>query len=427
MRAHLNLLPFYRALLVNRQRQDARKKIISLYKETYLRIIQCIHPSLSIEFRANDAAFSRYIAKNIKNCRVLAYEANPYVYTNYSKNKEISSLPIEYSNIAISDKTGEISFFAQINKEDNTISYKAGIGSLLRKKDDFFTSFNEKEISVKSTTLDTILEKFYSNDKICLWVDVEGALREALNGARESFLKNKIAIVNIEVERRPRWENQWLDIDVITFFARNNFLLLCMDNQTASQYNITFIHTSQITPEIMNIAGEYVEKVSRIPIDAVRRELPTEIRNGIHLKFCENNLSGYQFWPHVGESVDREEFKIFISNCTKEIHYEIYIQDNNSITISLHFEFANTTVKESILNTIKADLHTLSTAFIEKFPTFGCKPEISRHGLEINVPLSLAMLHLYYEILLWMMDHTQYLIEPFCPAQGHGAVSLRNA
>ena len=72
-----------------------------------------------------------------------------------------------------------------------------------------------------------------------MWIDVEGASAQVLRGA--TGILGAVAVVMIEVESDRRWEGQeWVDHDVVRFFASVGLIPVARDRQSRLQYNIVF-------------------------------------------------------------------------------------------------------------------------------------------------------------------------------------------
>jgi hypothetical protein len=95
-----------------------------------------------------------------------------------------------------------------------------------------------------------------------LWIDVEGAAKEVLMGARKS-LRNGVQCVAIEMEKRSFWADQWLAPDISSFMAEFDFLPLARDMETGWQYNQIFIHRAAISQSVLKVVGNYIDVLLR--------------------------------------------------------------------------------------------------------------------------------------------------------------------
>jgi FkbM family methyltransferase len=144
----------------------ADEKILNLF----INIQSLINPDISIEIGAHDADFS----KEMKSFGVdiFAFEASPYVYNRFKNDME----EINYINKAVSDKNENIKFEIQMDV-DPSIAGNNSIKNRNEKKDYSY-------IEIESVSVDEYFKDInFSNG--ALWIDVEGASREVLFGAKE--------------------------------------------------------------------------------------------------------------------------------------------------------------------------------------------------------------------------------------------------
>lgn len=188
-------------------------------------------PNYFCEIGAREATASLFLAHNLENCEIYAYEANPYtheIYKSHIHNRNKSSLNINYINLAISNYIGSVSFYIQKHKPKHI-----GNNSMLQRTKD-----TEYEIlNIPCSTLDHLIYSFGS--KYCLWIDAEGCGYEVLLGAK-NILKNT-GIIFIEVEGSKFWKNQKLDSEILLFLKSEGFVPIAYDSQYYNlQYNIIF-------------------------------------------------------------------------------------------------------------------------------------------------------------------------------------------
>ncbi len=211
---------------------------ISIHKE--------VRPTISIEIGPNEGTFSSRMKDICDKSNIWAFEANPHVYEKY---KSIHS-DINFLNYAVFNTEGNLEF-----KIQRGFDYTIGNNSLFERKDGikFKTNGNsyiERNIQYESILVQSIvIDKFFKDkinhdDVVCMWIDVEGASEQVLQGCVE-VLKNTHSVL-IEVEHEEFWKNQWLVDDVVKFFKDNNFNILARDYQwheeVPRQENFIFIN-----------------------------------------------------------------------------------------------------------------------------------------------------------------------------------------
>jgi len=122
---------------------------------------------------------------------VIAFEANPSSCEHIRQNVQGSGVVVEH--LAASNKQGRVDFHA--------VQERPEVSSLLDRTDDLATT----TAPVDAVRLDQYLET--RAGPVALWIDVEGAADEALEGA--SGLRDRIVAVHIELETRTHlWTGQ---------------------------------------------------------------------------------------------------------------------------------------------------------------------------------------------------------------------------
>lgn len=205
----------------------------------FLDIQQILNPNISIEVGAHSAEFSQQIISRHPQITSWAFEANKNVYDLYCSN--VRSHGIKYLNIAVSDDFGMREFKVSTFHNDEKIDPTVGYNSLYEKLESGWEYLTE---SVESVSLDGFFienQAVAINDRVCLWIDVEGASREVLLGAKD--ILSITQSIFIEVEHKTHWVNQWLFSDVDTFLYSSGFIAIARDNEYGSigQNNVIYI------------------------------------------------------------------------------------------------------------------------------------------------------------------------------------------
>ena len=196
--------------------------------DTFLKMQNVIVPDLCIEVGAHAAEFSNYMSKQF-NINSIAFEAGKEIYEKYKDTME--SL-VSYVNCAISDNDGEATFFVH---NSSTMSNN-GI-----KRVTFMESVPVNKVSCYK--LDTYIQK-YQFENVCLWIDVEGANKEVLLGAKETL--KKVSSIFIETEDLSIWKDQWLTKDVELYLEGLDFKKILSEDVYEHQKNIIFINTNMV-------------------------------------------------------------------------------------------------------------------------------------------------------------------------------------
>ena len=194
--------------------------------EEYVKIATDFNPNLSIEVGAHGAEYSHSMSDiGIKS---IAFEASPAVYEKHKKR--ITNF--EYINLAIADYAGSI--FFNLDSAFNP----ANVGHNSIKDFSLPWRVNGDPVEVSCSTLDLYFSDL-QDEKISMWIDVEGANKEVLTGAIE--LLKKVQTIYIEVEHTEFWVDQWQRQDVIDFLSVQGFELYREFFAYGNQTNCIFI------------------------------------------------------------------------------------------------------------------------------------------------------------------------------------------
>lgn len=200
-------------------------------------LVERARPAVFVEAGAYEAATSVRVAEAVPGCRVVAFEANPYVYQRFTRSTDFAARGVEYRHQALADRQGDVSFFVVSDSSSWCDDRVEGYNSLLKRSGgDWLGEVGYEEVTVSATTLDS---EFSSADgPFAMWMDVEGAARTVLAGAA-GFLR-RCEVLKIEVEDRPFWQQQWLADDVVAELARHGLLPIARDAESQQQYNMLF-------------------------------------------------------------------------------------------------------------------------------------------------------------------------------------------
>lgn len=230
------------ALMTTSKQQDLKSQ--EGRRQTHLKLInfyidlqRVIQPSAFFEIGAFDADFSRRMRKIFPKADVVAFEANPYNFNFMNERYKFCDLEIRYENLAVSNKTGEVSFFIQRYVENKPVSPVKGNNSLLIRNE---KNIKYEEVTVPATTLDSYIElNGYGAKNISAWIDVEGAVQFVMEGGEESI--GQFCSIMIEVEDYIAWEGQWTFSEVGKYLVSHGFMPIARDFKYPAQYNIVYL------------------------------------------------------------------------------------------------------------------------------------------------------------------------------------------
>jgi len=182
---------------------------------------------LLLECGAHEASAS--IKAQKLGLKAIAIEANPITFTE--KTSQSKKYGVDAVNIGLGSEEGNLVFYTP------TENPGAGNATFQKRLD-----VEYEEIAVQVTTIDSILkDKDCTNNKIALWVDVEGFSRDVLKGA-EGLLKNdKCQLIKIEVETYPYFAGQALATEIDDYLAGFGFVAIIADAEYKEQFNLIYI------------------------------------------------------------------------------------------------------------------------------------------------------------------------------------------
>ena len=203
-------------------------------------------PTLSLEIGAFEASFSRWVRRELPAARAVAFEANPMVWAHH--REEVASTGVEYLNLAIGPDNGPVTLHVPRDfdgRARDPVNRMASLGSNLRSEE-------QVTVEVPGVRLDDAV-RLGDDDRLVAWIDVEGALGAVLPGSRETL--GRAAAVYVEVEAEPIWDGQWLDGDVLEWFAGIGMVPLLRDRQRREQYNVLLVpEAAAATPAVADVA-----------------------------------------------------------------------------------------------------------------------------------------------------------------------------
>lgn len=199
--------------------------------------IQAMLPVRSmVEIGAHEAGFSLAVKKKYPHFSVYAYEANPYVYEKYAGTAEIQNSGIAYTHLAISNYDGEVSFYISNTIQAKNEAKDSKRHSVLIRKNDNDTT----KITVPCRCLDSLFQNAKDEEQgLSLWIDAEGATKLIMEGAGN--ILSRVYSVFVEVESETKFDNQWTEKELCSFFVENGFLPVTRDFAFRHQYNMIFV------------------------------------------------------------------------------------------------------------------------------------------------------------------------------------------
>jgi FkbM family methyltransferase len=211
-------------------------------------VLERLRPTVFLDIGAFDGACAVAAKKRFPRLLVYSFEANPEIFALHKP--AVSAAGVTYLNRAIADSAGSVKMYAP-----RTLSryYDKGVvlpGHINEPKTTGKTSLllrNEEavyeEFNVDASTLDGFLveEGFdVAQQRIALWIDVEGAADKVLKGA-EKALASAVAVL-IEVENFEFWKEQKDSAYITRELIAKGFVPVARDREYGDhQFNILFV------------------------------------------------------------------------------------------------------------------------------------------------------------------------------------------
>lgn len=200
-------------------------------KILYRKLLRAFKPEVVFDIGSCDGSESIKSAQILPESRVVAFEANPINFNQILNNSDIKKYNVSVYNLAIQNNDGEVSF----NIIDSDVVKNRGSSSLLNKP-----NFPSRPVKVKGSRLDSFVERHFSESKsLALWIDVEGAGYQVLQGF--DSIREQIIFFQIEVEENQIWEGQRTKSDIIELANSLNFREIARGSGS-NQYDIVFIN-----------------------------------------------------------------------------------------------------------------------------------------------------------------------------------------
>jgi FkbM family methyltransferase len=159
-------------------------------------------------------AFDCFHSKRFRatGAKVIALEANPVNFDVLARDASLAAAGIELFNYAAWNRD-EVVTFNVVDATARDAQWRTMISSIRERTPD--NSFASRPVPVRAVRLDSFLTDKLTGpaSTIALWIDVEGAGYEVLEGI--DGIRDRVCLVHVEVETRAFWQGQrlWPDID----------------------------------------------------------------------------------------------------------------------------------------------------------------------------------------------------------------------
>lgn len=210
-----------------------RRSISALLADLFQALVVRQAPEVVLEVGAHEATMSIAMKRALESARIVAFEANPYVFEH--QHRRFRRLGIEYVHACVAESEGPKRFLVPMDGERRRLR----MGSMLVHRNS--AEFTESE--VEGVTLDGFLGDQAAAPN-AIWLDVEGATGAVLDGAPVTLSSCVALFAELEVEQR--WAGQRLESDIAAQLARHGLVPVVSDIQAPWQFNVLFLRADAI-------------------------------------------------------------------------------------------------------------------------------------------------------------------------------------
>lgn len=210
-----------------------RHQVIGRRVERLLRwVCNRRRPTIVLELGAHEGAFSVWAKRRFPEAHCLALEANPYVHEEHREH--LAAEGVDYRHLAAGPETGTVTIHIPTGVSGRELTRTSRMASLVTHT----RSHGDEDVEVPAVRVDDLVS-LGPDDRLVVWIDVEGASQQVLAGGHEVLARADA--VYIEVERDAAWHGQWLDVDVARYFEEIGKVPVMRDIQRPHQYNVLFL------------------------------------------------------------------------------------------------------------------------------------------------------------------------------------------
>jgi FkbM family methyltransferase len=234
------------------ERSRSTQRLMALYFDLMMEI----RPTVTAEIGAFDASFSQEMKRRLPEVHAVAFEANPYNFEACGGAAREAS--VEYLHMAIADRDGEITFNVIAGQGDQKFPQVKGNDSLLQRN---VGNVDYEQVVVPAITANRFFgAPRFADSRISMWIDVEGAAGQVLQGATEVFDRTQSLL--IEVEDIQFWTDQWLSKSVDAFLEARGFVPIARDFEYDYQYNLLYVNPQVLDlPRFDFVMTDYFSKL----------------------------------------------------------------------------------------------------------------------------------------------------------------------
>jgi FkbM family methyltransferase len=226
---------------------------------------------LGAEVICDVGAFDCFHSRRFRatGAKVIALEANPVNFEVLARDASLAAAGIELFNYAAWNRDEEITFNV-VDATGRDAQWRTMISSIRERTPD--TRFASKPVPVRAVRLDSFLTDLLPAPAptIALWIDVEGAGYEVLEGMER--IRDHVCLVHIEVETRAFWEGQRLLPDIEALMEQLGFTPIAR-RPGDEQFDVVFVNDRWLGRSRAVVSGMTFLAWARLRAGRVRHKL----------------------------------------------------------------------------------------------------------------------------------------------------------
>jgi FkbM family methyltransferase len=200
--------------------------------------------------------------------RVIAFEPNPHCIAALARDPSIATLGVRLVNAAAWNRNETVRFHVVTSTEKWRGSPRTSIGSVLERIPGWGLETYES-VEVPAVRLDSVLAA--EPGPMALWIDVEGAGQEVVEGI--AGIRERVCIVNIEIETQAFWQRQRLGANVIDSLRGLGFTPIGRGPGGDLQFDVVLVHDLWLRARPVAIRALITAARCRLAALAVRARL----------------------------------------------------------------------------------------------------------------------------------------------------------
>ena len=183
----------------------------------FIQSIRACESNLILEIGCLDGKDTLIFRKEFPKASIISFEANPYNFKKLADAGHLDKENIELFNLAASDRNDLLNFFIYQSPKVK----RDGIASLKRRKN----LQPLEEVEVEAIMLQDFLENKGINPlKAAIWIDVEGAAYEVIQGLGPII--KQLGVIHVELELVSLYKDLHMFKEVNDYLKNNGFVCI---------------------------------------------------------------------------------------------------------------------------------------------------------------------------------------------------------